>query len=116
VFFGLPGNPVSALVTFHQLALIALTKMQNANPLKRTRIYVKSLDNLRKSPGRMDFQRGVFTTDEQGEPCVKTTGAQGSGILSSLANANCFIILPALQGNVEAGDKVLIELFDQFLS
>jgi len=116
VFFGLPGNPVSALVTFHQLALIALTKMQNANALKRTRICVKSSDNLRKSPGRMDFQRGVFTTDEQGEPCVKTTGAQGSGILSSLANANCFIILPALQGNVEAGDKVLIELFDHFLS
>jgi molybdopterin molybdotransferase len=116
VFFGLPGNPVSALVTFHQLALIALTKMQNANALKRTRICVKSSDNLRKSPGRMDFQRGVFTTDEQGEPCVKPTGAQGSGILSSLANANCFIILPALQGNVEAGDKVLIELFDHFLS
>lgn len=115
VFFGLPGNPVSALVTFHQLALIALTKMQNAQPLSRKLLNVKCVSDLRKSPGRMDFQRGVLSINEAGESIVTSTGAQGSGILSSLAQANCFIILPSEQGKVKAGEKVLVQLFDEFL-
>jgi len=115
VFFGLPGNPVSALVTFHQLAMVALTKMQNASPLKRTTLKVKCISELRKFPGRMDFQRGLLSVNQQGETVVKSTGSQGSGILSSLANANCFIILPAAQGKVSAGAMVEVQLFDQFL-
>ena len=115
IFFGLPGNPVSALVTFHQLALVALTKMQNAHPLKRTQLVVKCTDDLPKSPGRMDFQRGVISVNEQGENVVTSTGAQGSGILTSLARANCFIILASEQGKVKAGEMVKVELFDQFL-
>jgi molybdopterin molybdotransferase len=115
VFFGLPGNPVSALVTFHQLALVALTKMQNAQPLKRTHLRVKCVDELRKSPGRMDFQRGILTINEKGENVVSSTGSQGSGILSSLARANCFIILPSEQGRVQAGEMVTVQLFDQYL-
>ncbi len=115
VFFGLPGNPVSALVTFHQLALVALTKMQNAEPLKRTHLSVKCVDELRKSPGRMDFQRGILSINEQGENVVASTGSQGSGILSSLARANCFIVLPSEQGKVQAGELVTVQLFDQFL-
>lgn len=115
VFFGLPGNPVSALVTFHQLALIALVKMQNAKPLQRIKMPAKLLGDLKKSPGRMDFQRGFFTLNDKGEPCVQSTGSQGSGILSSLALANCFIILPAASGSIAAGEKVTIELFDHFL-
>ena len=115
LFFGLPGNPVSALVTFHQLALVALTKMQNAQPLKRTHLTVKCSTDLRKSPGRMDFQRGVLAINSQGENIVSSTGAQGSGILSSLAKANCYIILPSEQGKVAAGEMVTVQLFDQFL-
>jgi molybdopterin molybdotransferase len=115
IFFGLPGNPVSALVTFHQLALIALTKMQNAQPLKRTNLKVKCSDDLRKSPGRMDFQRGILSINEQGENVVASTGAQGSGILSSLARANCFIVLASEQGKVKAGEMVDVQLFDEFL-
>jgi molybdopterin molybdotransferase len=115
VFFGLPGNPVSALVTFHQLAIVALTKMQNSNTLTRTHLSVKCVDELRKSPGRMDFQRGVLSINEQGENVVSSTGSQGSGILSSLARANCFIILPIEQGKVKAGEMVTVQLFDQFL-
>jgi len=115
VFFGLPGNPVSALVTFHQLALVALTKMQNADALKRTHLSVKCVDELRKSPGRMDFQRGILSINEQGENVVVSTGSQGSGILSSLARANCFIVLPSEQGKVQAGEMVTVQLFDQFL-
>jgi molybdopterin molybdotransferase len=116
VFFGLPGNPVSALVTFHQLALVALTKMQNAQPLKRTTLYVKCMNDLRKSPGRMDFQRGVLSINEQGENIVSSTGSQGSGILSSLAQANCFIVLAAEQGKVTAGETVKVQLFDEFIA
>jgi len=115
VFFGLPGNPVSALVTFHQLALVALTKMQNAQALKRTNLQVKCSSNLRKSPGRMDFQRGVLSVNEQGENIVESTGSQGSGILSSLASANCFIVLPAEQGKVLAGEMVTVQLFDHYI-
>jgi molybdopterin molybdotransferase len=115
IFFGLPGNPVSALVTFHQLALVALTKMQNAEPLKRTYLTVKCSSELRKSPGRVDFQRGVFSVNESGENEVSSTGAQGSGILSSLARANCFIVLPSEQGKVKAGEMVTVQLFDHFL-
>ena len=115
VFFGLPGNPVSALVTFHQLALVALTKMQNAKPLTRTHLSVKCGSDLRKSPGRLDFQRGVLSINEAGENVVASTGAQGSGILSSLARANCFIILPSEQGAVKAGEMVNVQLFDHYL-
>ena len=115
VFFGLPGNPVSALVTFHQLAMVGLTKMQNTKPLKRTTLKVKCISNLKKSPGRLDFQRGKFSVNEQGESIVESTGAQGSGILSSLAQANCYIILAAEQGRVNAGEMVIVQLFDQFI-
>jgi len=115
VFFGLPGNPVSALVTFHQLALVALSKMQNSQGLNRTVLQVKCSTELRKSPGRMDFQRGVLSINEAGESVVSSTGAQGSGILSSLAQANCFIVLPSEQGKVPAGELVTVQLFDQYL-
>ncbi len=115
VFFGLPGNPVSALVTAHQLALPALVKMQAAQPIKRTRINVKAASDLKKSAGRMDFQRGILSVNEQGETVVSSTGSQGSGILSSIANANCYIVLPACQGRVAAGEMVSVELFDQYL-
>ena len=115
IFFGLPGNPVSALVTFHQLAIVALTKMQNGQVLKRTNLQVKCKSDLNKSPGRMDFQRGVLSVNEQGENVVESTGSQGSGILSSLSKANCFIVLPSEQGKVKAGEMVTVQLFDQFI-
>ena len=115
VFFGLPGNPVSALVTFHQLALVALTKMQNSQPLNRTKLQVKCISDLKKSPGRMDLQRGILSINEQGENIVTSTGSQGSGILSSLAQANCFIVLPSEKGSVNAGEIVEVQLFDEFI-
>jgi molybdopterin molybdotransferase len=115
IFFGLPGNPVSALVTAHQLALPALVKMQHAQPIKRVTIKVKTATDLKKSAGRVDFQRGVLTVNEQGETEVNSTGSQGSGILSSIAKANCYIVLPSCQGKVAAGEMVSVELFDQYL-
>jgi len=115
VFFGLPGNPVSALVTAHQLALPALVKMQNAQAIKRVSIKIKTASDLKKSPGRLDFQRGVLSVNEQGETVVTSTGSQGSGILSSIAKANCYIVLEACRGKVAAGEMVNVELFDQYL-
>jgi len=115
IFFGLPGNPVSALVTAHQLALPALVKMQNSQPIKRVIINVKTASDLKKSSGRMDFQRGVLTVNDQGETIVNSTGSQGSGILSSIAKANCYIVLEACRGKVTAGEMVKVELFDQYL-
>jgi molybdopterin molybdotransferase len=94
---------------------VALTKMQNALSLKRTTLQVKCSADLKKSPGRMDFQRGVLSVNEAGENVVNSTGAQGSGILSSLARANCFIVLPSEQGKVHAGETVSVQLFDLYL-
>lgn len=115
IFFGLPGNPVSAMVTFHQMAIPGLLKLQHANDIKRAHVQVKTTTDLKKSPGRMDFQRGVLSINDVGESIVTSTGSQGSGILSSLAKANCFIVLPSCQGKVNAGETVTVQLFDQFL-
>ena len=115
IFFGLPGNPVSALVTFYQLGVPGIVKMQQAKPLNRTKIRVKTASDLKKSAGRKDYQRGVLSINEQGEAVVESTGSQGSGILSSIARANCFIVLEQDRGKVAAGEMVDIELFDDCL-
>lgn len=115
VFFGLPGNPVSAMVTAHVLAIPALLKMQNCHSETPTTLMVKNQTDLKKSPGRMDFQRGVLSTDQNGEMMVHSTGSQGSGILTSLAMANCYIVLPSCQGKVAAGEMVKVQLFDRYL-
>lgn len=114
-FIGLPGNPVSAFVTAHLLAIPALTKLQNTDYKAPVQFNAISEDALRKSPGRMDFQRGVLSTNENGELVVHSTRRQGSGILSSLAQANCYIVLSAEQASVKAGDKVLVQPFDAYL-
>ena len=114
-FFGLPGNPVSAFVTAHLLAVPALIKLQNTDYIAPLQIQATCVDSLRKSPGRIDFQRGIVSTNEAGELQVKSTGSQGSGILSSLSQANCYIVLGAEQGKVAAGEKVNVQIFDALL-
>lgn len=116
IFFGLPGNPVSALVTFYQLVAPALYSLAGAQLQTRVQLNATTTTRLKKSPGRMDFQRGVWQLNEHGEVEVTSTGSQGSGILSSMAKANCFILLSQQQGAVEAGEKVTIELFDALLT
>jgi len=114
-FFGLPGNPVSALVTAHQLAVPALLKLQNAQPKKFPLLKVKTATQLNKRPGRMDFQRAILSTNVLGEMTVTSTGSQGSGILTSMSTANCYIILPASQGKVPANEIVNVQLFDDVI-
>lgn len=115
-FFGLPGNPVSALVTAHLLAIPALLKLQNCHRAEPLKISAKTMTDLRKSPGRMDFQRGVISNNEFGQAIVQSTGSQGSGILTSMAVANCYIVLPAEQGRVKAGESVQVQLFDNYIT
>lgn len=116
VFFGLPGNPVSATVTAHMLAVPALAKMQNCTNAAPVKLTVKTLTDIRKAPGRMDFQRGILSTNNKGEMVVTSTGNQGSGVLTSLAKANCYIVLPAEQGNLQADDLVTVQLFDSIIN
>ncbi|MCO1334556.1 molybdopterin molybdotransferase MoeA [Microbulbifer sp. OS29] len=108
-FFGLPGNPVSALVTFYQLTVPALGVMKGIKWSGPQTLQAKLLKPLKKKPGRTDFQRGVYRSDENGELVVEPVGAQGSHILTGLAAANCFIVLARESGSVEAGDRVAIE-------
>jgi molybdopterin molybdotransferase len=112
-FFGLPGNPVAVMVTFYQFARNALLHMMGrggdvALPMLR----VPSADRLRKKPGRTEYQRGVLRRGEDGEWAVHVTGAQGSGILRSMSEADCFIVLHHEQGPVNPGDLVSVQLFD----
>ncbi|MDH5432711.1 MAG: molybdopterin molybdotransferase MoeA [Gammaproteobacteria bacterium] len=114
-FIGLPGNPVSCLVTLYQLAIPFIAKLQGQTDFQRPSFFAKTSEAIKKSAGRKNFIRGVLTKDLQGEITVKTTGSQGSGILSSISNANCFIILEADQTNVNAGESVLVEPFADIL-
>ncbi|BBM01107.1 gephyrin-like molybdotransferase Glp [Microbulbifer sp. GL-2] len=108
-FFGLPGNPVSALVTFYQLAVPALSVMKGDQWNGPQTLQAKLLKPLKKKPGRTDFQRGVYRTDDSGTLVVEPVGTQGSHILTGLAAANCFIVLARESGSAEAGQQVVIE-------
>jgi molybdopterin molybdotransferase len=111
-FFGLPGNPVSVMVTFYQLvqpALRALTGARDPDPpiLVRARCETR----LRKKPGRLEFQRGVLERRADGAYTVRSSGHQGAGVLRSMSDANCFVILPLEQGDVEPGTEVDVQPF-----
>jgi len=112
-FFGLPGNPVAVMVTFYEFvrdALLALSGRTDdfALPLFR----VPSETSLRKKPGRTEYQRGILSCSPQGEWRVRITGQQGSGVLRSMSEANCFIVLEHERGEVKAGDLVSVQPFE----
>ncbi|MEC7546832.1 MAG: gephyrin-like molybdotransferase Glp [Pseudomonadota bacterium] len=115
LFIGLPGNPVSALVTLHQVGLPVIRTLSGETLPPRIRIPAIVVDTLRKRPGRADYQRGIAELHEDGQWQVRSTGQQGSGILSSVSRANCFIVLEQDRGRVNAGETVLVEMFDQWL-
>jgi len=112
-FFGLPGNPVSVMVTFYEFVRDALLVLQGRTdvvpmPMFKARLAAP----IRKMPGRTEFQRAVLSPGEAGGWLVRTTGDQGSGILSSMSRANCFVVLPADTGNVDAGAEVDVQLLE----
>ena len=109
--FGLPGNPVAVVVTFLQLVRPALLRLMGAPAARPPRLKASSRSALKKSPGRMEFQRGVFGPDGAGGLIVESVGGQGSHQLSGLCRANCFIVLPTDTAAVQPGDVVDIEPF-----
>ncbi|WP_413699310.1 molybdopterin molybdotransferase MoeA [Psychromonas sp. KJ10-10] len=115
VFFGLPGNPVSAMVTLYQLAVPAMAIMAGLNTAPAIRFNAVTTDKLKKSPGRTDFQRAVYSVNKDGQLVVSTTGSQGSGVFSSMSQSNCFIVLEQDRGNVEIGETVSIEPYSALM-
>lgn len=120
LYCGLPGNPVSTLVTFYQLVRplilvmsgLSIESVQNQSQ----QFKVKTKTKLKKSIGRVDFQRGILQVNHEGELEVISTGTQGSHITRSFNNANCFIVLEKERSNVEEGEWVTVEPFDSLLS
>jgi len=110
-FFGLPGNPVSAMVTFYQFVQPALKKLSGQDVSPPLLLKARTTSTLKKAPGRIDYQRGWLETDDQGELVVHSTGRQGSGMLSSMGKANCFIVLPLESKGVEADSLVTVQPF-----
>lgn len=115
LFIGLPGNPVSATVTFQQLAVPALLHLMGAKSVELQTIQAVCMTPLKKKPGRRDFQRGILSTSAAGQMEVVTTGSQGSGVMSSMSLANCYIVLPEAQADIAVGDAVTVQLFNHFL-
>jgi len=106
VLFGLPGNPVAAMVTFLTLVRPALLQMMGTDPTPLPMLQARSEEPLRKKAGRTEYQRGIVSTGPDGRLLVRTTGNQGSGVLSSMVQANGLIVLSHEQGHVAVGDTV----------
>ena len=111
VFFGLPGNPVSVMVTFYEFVMPALRKMIGEDDTGILTLKARCDSRLKKRPGRVEYQRGILRSDDDGNLVVAKTGAQGSGILTSMSQANCFIILPIDSSGIEPGMYVDIQPF-----
>lgn len=112
-YFGLPGNPVSVMVTFYQFVREALlVLMGQPDPAPQPLLDVVCTGEIRKLPGRTEFQRGILFPAENGSWQVRPTGNQGSGILRSMTEANCFIVLDENTGNVSPGATVKVQILD----
>ncbi len=110
-FFGLPGNPVSVVVTFDKFVRPALRKLRGERTLAPLRLNARLSKPIFKSPGRLEFQRGILSFDAEGNATVESTGNQSSGVLTSMSRANCYIVLSIECGNVEIGSTVIVEPF-----
>lgn len=112
VFFGLPGNPVAVMLTFLQFVRPALRYLASGHWPSPLVIEARATQALRKRPGRFEFVRGILSQDDEGKLQVKPAGAQGSGILTSMSRANCFILLDEACDGVAEGSPVRVEPFD----
>jgi molybdopterin molybdotransferase len=113
--FGLPGNPVAVMVTFMALVRPTLLKLMGCADEPPPLLQARSLTALQKKPGRTEYQRGWVSIDPQGQLQVRVTGNQGSGVLSSMTEANGLIVLPHESGSVKPGDAVEVMMFEGYL-
>ncbi|TNG94586.1 molybdopterin molybdotransferase MoeA [Pasteurellaceae bacterium USgator11] len=116
-FCGLPGNPVSALVTFYQLVQPLLARLSGFSQWQKP-IQLQAISSapLKKAVGRLDFQRGFYHVNADGQIEVRAVGFQGSHLFSAFVASNCFIVLERERGNVASGERVTIEPFDATLN
>ena len=112
ILFGLPGNPVAVMVTFLAFVRPALLQMMGTNTAAPLPLKARSLEAIRKKPGRTEYQRGWVSTASDGSLQVRSTGNQGSGVLRSMAEANGLMLLHHEQGNVSVGDEVDVVMFE----
>ncbi|WP_298931803.1 gephyrin-like molybdotransferase Glp [uncultured Ramlibacter sp.] len=112
VLFGLPGNPVAVMVTFLAFVRPALLRMMGGSEQAPPLLRARSQEAMRKKPGRTEYQRGIVSTAADGSLQVRITGNQGSGVLSSMVQANGLIVLAHDQGNMAVGDEVQVQMFD----
>ena len=115
VLFGLPGNPVAVMVTFYFFVRPALYQLSGRSKTDIHPMQVTSAHPIRKKSGRTEYQRGILFFDEHGKQQVRITGSQGSGILSSMSEANCMVILQHDQGDIAAGASVEVIPFEGLL-
>lgn len=110
--FGLPGNPVAVMVSYTQFALDALLRLSGLDPVpERPLLTVAAANAIRKQAGRREYLRGTLTF-VAGQWQVRTTGNQGSGVLRSMSEANCFVVLPENCAGVAAGESVQVQPFE----
>jgi molybdopterin molybdotransferase len=112
VLFGLPGNPVAVMVTFLAFVRPALLRMMGSTQAPPVLLRARSAGPIRKKAGRTEYQRGIVAAAADGSLQVRITGNQGSGVLSSMVQANGLIVLHHAQGDVAAGDEVDVMMFD----
>lgn len=113
LFFGLPGNPVAVMVTFYRLVQPALRKLMgetNLNPVPIVK--ARAVTSFRKKPNRAEVYRAILSRDGEGNPIVSSTGLQGSGLLSSMSQANCFVLLDDAATTASPGDMVDVQPFE----
>lgn len=110
-FFGLPGNPVAVMVTFYEFVQPAILRLMGCETTESMLFPAICQSRLRKSLGRVEYQRGVLRASDDGQLGVSTTGKQGAGRLSSMCMANCLIVLPPECDGVEPGDTVQVRPF-----
>lgn len=110
-FFGLPGNPVSVMVTFYQFVAPAIRRLAGTSQTTPLVMTARTTEALKKRPGRLELQRGILALGADGTLEVRATGDQGSGILHSMSVADCFIVLPLECSRVAAGDSVTVQPF-----
>ena len=111
-YFGLPGNPVAVMITFYFFAREALLRMSGATVKPAPLLRARALADIRKRPGRTEYQRGILEHGPDGSMQVGTVGTQGSGVLRSMSQADCIIVLGHDLGAVKAGDLVDCLAFD----
>lgn len=114
-FFGLPGNPVSAMVTFYIIVLPALRLLMGEKAVLPRKLLARNTRLLKKKPGRTDFQRGILSQDADGRLTVEPTGPQGSHRLITMSRADCLIVIPADRADIPAGELISVIPFNEFV-